>query len=178
MSRIAFTPALRYARTAIRSAVAAALAVAVNSHAATAGSATGSLAVTAAISSNCTVGVSTMPFGSYDPIVANKTTALSATGSITVTCNISTPATITLNTGLYSGFAVGTTRAMKDGVSDYLSYELYTSAARTTVWNTTNSVAYNGTGSASSVSVYGTIPAAQVKPAASYADTVGITISF
>jgi spore coat protein U-like protein len=143
-----------------------------------AGSVTGSLAVTASISSNCTVNASTMPFGAYDPIVANKTIALNATGAISITCNISTPATVTLNAGLYGAFATGTTRAMKDGAADYLSYELYTSAARTTVWNASNSVGYVGTGSASPLSVYGQILAAQTKPAASYSDSVGITVSF
>lgn len=145
---------------------------------ASAGSATGSLAVTASITSNCTVNVSSMPFGAYDPIVANKVAALSVTGSLSLTCNISTPATVSLGNGLYSAFATGTTRAMKDGATDYLSYELYTTNTRTTVWNSINTVPYVGTGSASLLSVYGRIPAAQVKPAAAYADTVAITVAF
>jgi spore coat protein U-like protein len=127
-----------------------------------AGSNTGNLNVSASIAGNCIVNTGTM-----------------ATGSISVTCTQNAPVTIALNTGLNPTHASGTTRAMANSTY-YLSYELYTSSARTTVWNTSNTVSATGTGSAQTVSVYGTIPAGQgsAQPAGSYTDTVGITLTF
>jgi spore coat protein U-like protein len=139
---------------------------------------TGTLAVTATVSTNCLFNTSTMAFGTYDPIVTNKTSPLRVTGDVNITCNPGTTATISLGTGLYSAFASGTTRALKDSASDYVSYDLYTSSAYTTVWNTTNTVNATGTGSAQSVSVYGDVPAAQGKPTGSYSDTVAVTVTF
>jgi spore coat protein U-like protein len=145
-----------------------------------AGTASGSLAVSASIANNCTVGTSTMAFGAYDPVGTNASTALTATGTVALTCIKNDSTTITLGLGNNSTHASGTTRAMTDGASDYLSYELYTSSARSTVWNTTNTVAYTGTGTSGTVSVYGTIPAGQgvAQPAGSYTDSVAITVTF
>jgi spore coat protein U-like protein len=161
-------------------AIAFALALVVLPFTAQAGTATGSLAVSASIANNCTVGVSTMSFGAYDPVFTNLSTALTATGSIALTCTKNDATTIALDTGLNPTHASGTTRAMKDGATDYLSYELYTTAARSTVWSATNTVPFAGTGTAGSASVYGTIPAGQgaSQPSGSYTDTVGITVTF
>lgn len=142
-----------------------------------ASTATTSASVSINVTSKCSFGTSTLAFGTYDPIVTNKTTALLATGTISVTCNSGVAATISLDNGQNSTHAVGTTRAMAGG-GGYLSYEVYTSSARSTVWNTTNTVPYTGTGSASTVSVYGTIPAGEAGATASYSDTVGITVSY
>jgi spore coat protein U-like protein len=142
-----------------------------------AGTASGNMAVSLSISNNCAIGTSTMAFGGYDPIVTNKTTALTATGSITITCNQNTVGTVALNNGLYSANASGTTRAMASG-TNYLSYELYTTSARSVVWSSTNTVSDTGTGSAQTLSVYGTIPAGQNKAIGSYSDTVTVTVTF
>jgi spore coat protein U-like protein len=138
---------------------------------------TGTAAVTFNVTAKCSFGTSTLAFGAYDPIVANKTTALTATGSISINCNSGVAATVSLDSGLNAAHASGTTRALSGG-GGYLSYEIYTTAARTTVWNTTNTVPYTGTGSSGTISVYGTIPAAESGATASYSDTVGITVSY
>lgn len=138
---------------------------------------TTSASVQITVTAKCSFGSSTLAFGGYDPIVANKTTALQVTGTISITCNSGVAGTVSLNNGLNSGNAVGTTRAMA-GPGGYLSYELYTSAARTTVWNSTNTVPYTGTGSAGTISVYGMIPAGESGATGSYSDTVGITVSY
>lgn len=144
----------------------------------TAGTALNSIPVSITVTAKCSFGTSTMAFGGYDAIVANKVTARNVTGSIGINCNNGVAGTVSLDAGQNSVHAVGTTRAMAGG-GGYLSYELYTSNARTVVWNATNTVPYTGTGSMGSISVYGTIPAGQTTaPAASYSDTVGITVSY
>jgi spore coat protein U-like protein len=148
-----------------------------------AGTTTGSLSVSATIANNCNFGTSTMPFGAYDPVVTNASTALTVTGSVNLTCTKSDSITLTANAGQNGGHASGTcataacTRAMISG-SNYLSYELYTSNADSTVWNSSNGISATATGSSQTVSIYGYIPAASVQPAGSYADTVTVTATF
>jgi len=149
-----------------------------------AGTTTGSLGVSTTIANNCTFGTSTMPFGTYDPVGANRTTALTVTGSVAIDCTKNDSVTLTANTGLNSVSATGScatatcTRAMKSG-SFVLSYDLYTSAADTTVWNASNTIPATGSGSAQTVSVYGYIPAGTASAAAgSYTDTVTVTATF
>lgn len=169
----------RFAAVASAVVLAATLAT-FNPSVALAGTATGSLNVSASIANNCTVGASTMAFGAYDPIFAQLSSPLTVTGTLNLACTKNDSTTISLDTGLNGTHAVGTTRAMKDGATDYLSYELYTTSARTTVWNGTNTVAYTGAGTSGAVSVYGSIPAGQsaAQPAGTYTDTVGISVVF
>ena len=154
--------------------------------AASAGSATGTLSVSASVSQNCTIAAASLGFGSYDPIVANVSAALNASQSLTFTCTKgSTPVYVTANTGSNgnSGGACSTTRSMKSG-SNVLCYELYTDSNHTNVWNTTN----NGTNDyqptfasshTATATVYGQIPGAQdATVGASYTDSVTMTINF
>jgi spore coat protein U-like protein len=141
---------------------------------------TASIAVSASVANNCSLGAGTMAFGAYDPVVTNLSAALNATGSFTIACtNGDTNVSMTLGTGSNSSHASGTTRAMASG-SNYLSYEIYTTTARSTVWNTANTLTYTPTvNTATTVNFYGQIPANQNVPAAaSYADTLTITASF
>lgn len=148
-----------------------------------AGTSTGTLSVTASVSQNCLINSPTLAFGSYDPIVTNATTALTASATATFTCTEGASAVyVTANTGGNTGHATGTTRAMAGG-SGYLSYELYTDSGHTLVWNTTNSGGHTYTPSFASsqtanATVYGSIPAGQNVPVASYSDSVTMTINF
>lgn len=148
-----------------------------------AGTTTGSLAVSATISNNCSFGTSTMAFGAYDPVVTNASTALTVTGTVNLTCTKSDSITLTANAGLNGANASGTcavttcTRAMNNS-TNYLSYDLYTTAGRTTIWNAANNIPATATGASQAVSIYGYVPAAVVAPAGSYADTVTVTATF
>jgi spore coat protein U-like protein len=149
-----------------------------------AGTTTGTLAVSATIANNCKFGTSTMAFGAYDPVNTNASTPLTATGSVGITCTSGDAVTLTANAGGNGTHASGAcatatcTRAMFDGGTHYLSYDLYTTSGNTTVWNGTNSVAATGTGAAQTVNVYGYIPAAVADPAGSYTDSVTMTATF
>jgi spore coat protein U-like protein len=149
--------------------------------AAAAGSTTATLTVNGSISNNCTLTNGTIAFGNYDPVVANATSPLQASGTFTIACTKGDAVTISLNAGTNGANApAGVTRAMASG-ANYLGYELYTTGARSTVWNaSTGTVAYN---SASRLpitqTIYAQVPAGQDLPAsASYSDTVTITASF
>jgi spore coat protein U-like protein len=144
-----------------------------------AGTATANLAISATVPTNCTITGGTVAFGAYDPLVTNATTELDGTGTFTMSCTKGTAATVSLGLG---SNASGSTRNMKitPTGTDLLTYELYTSSARTTVWNATNTMAYTSTSKATvnTMTVYGKVLPGQDVSAGSYADTVVATITF
>ena len=148
------------------------------SHAATS---TANLAVSATVAANCTISAGSVAFGAYDPIVANASAAKNASGSVTTTCTNGSAAYITLSQGLNpsSGSTdAAPVRQMVSG-SNALKYYLYSDTS-STVWGNTGASGKGDTGSgtASALTVYGSIPAAQNVPTGTYADTVVATVTF
>jgi spore coat protein U-like protein len=145
----------------------------------TAATATANLGVTATVTNNCTISTVALAFGSYDPVVANASTNLDGTGTVVVACTKGATATIGLgNGGNFSGGA----RRMTDGATNFLSYEVFHEAARTTVW-TNSGAGLLSTGVAPSkaarnFTVYGRVASNQDVPAGSYNDTVVATVNF
>jgi len=131
----------------------------------------GSLAAPAA-AAVCTVTPQAVSFGSYDPLGA---TNLDGAGNINVTCDVSTPFTVARSAGNSGTF---TERRMTSGVNQ-LGYNLYSDAARTTVWGDgVGAGSVSGSGTNVDMSVYGRIPALQNIPAGSYADTITVTVTY
>ena len=174
-------------KTITRLALAAILAAfAVPALAAPNGTTTGNMTVTATVAPKCL-------FISAAPLNFTTTYDASAkvTGSTSFTfyCTKSTAWYVNLNTGANAANAVGTTRAMANGTTDYLSYELYTDAGDTNVWSptaTSGATVASGTGTggtgagltANSVNVYGAIPAGEYVTPGSYTDTVLVTVNY
>ena len=151
---------------------------------------TGTLEVTASVVQKCNVSAPTLAFGNYDPVTVNAGAPLNGTTLAKFECTRgSTGVYVTANTGQNGPHATGTcavakcTRAMSDGVGNYLSYDLYTDAARTNVWNTTNTDGHVyrpvfTSGRIQSATVYGQIPAAEDVPGGNYTDSVEMVINF
>jgi spore coat protein U-like protein len=143
-----------------------------------AATATANLGVTATVTNNCTISTVALAFGSYDPVVANASANLDGSGTVVVACTKGATATIGLgNGGNYSGG-----RRMGDGSSNFLTYELYHEAARTTVWTNAGGGLLS-TGAAPSktarnFTVYGRVVSNQDVPAGNYSDTVVATVNF
>jgi spore coat protein U-like protein len=146
-----------------------------------AGTATGTLSVTATVTDTCTVGTGSnlLNFGAYTGALNN------ANGSFQVTCTDEDSYTTALNIGVGTG-ASFTNRVMTQPTAPAgtLNYNIYTTAARNTVWGdgtaSTATVVGTGTGLLQTVTVYGQIPAGQaatVTPG-NYSDTVTITVTF
>ena len=95
------------------------------------------VSVTANVASNCVMTAGSVAFGAYDPLVTHAATNLDQTGSVSVACVKGTSPT--------SDWATAATtrgdRRMTNG-TDFLNYQLYTTAGRTTIWDTTNRVSY------------------------------------
>lgn len=146
---------------------------------------TSNLTVSATINNVCAISTaSSVAFGVYDPVTANATTALqTASGSLSVTCTSgATEPVITLGVGSNPNGAGSAAAPQRQMVSagNLLAYYLYQENTYTTVWGNTagSGYAYTGTGTASTITVYGSIPAGQNVPAGSYADTVVATVTY
>lgn len=145
--------------------------------AALAATATNTFNVTMTITSQCTVtSPTTLAFGSAGILSA----ATDATSTFNVTCTNTTPYTVGLNTGLN---ASGAQRRMLGGGtnSEYINYDLYQDAGRTTAWGNAVGSWQSGTGNgaAQSFTVYGRVPAQTTpSPGANYTDTVTITVTY
>lgn len=143
---------------------------------------TANLEVSATVAANCTITTEALDFGSYDPIVTNKSTPLSGSGSVKVTCTNGSPVTITLGQG--SNADSGSTdaapaRRMTNGTA-FLSYALFSDSGLATVWGNTEGTGVDdeGTGVEETLTVYGEVAANQNVPTGNYADTVLATVTF
>ena len=134
-------------------------------------------AARAAIS--CTAAASGVSFGIYTPLQAS---ALQANGTISISCTgvLYDVATVSLSPGMSGNYA---TRTLTSGAA-VLDYNLYTSAADSTVWG-------NGSGSSSTVqaviwffaptttlTVYGAVGSGQDPAPGTYTDTITVSVSY
>jgi spore coat protein U-like protein len=140
--------------------------------------ASSTLSVNATVTANCTVSTNSLSFGNVNTISGAN---FDQSGGINVLCTNGTPweASAGLGAGTGASFA---SRVMTSGVNT-LSYNLYTDAARSTVWGdgtgTTAELAGTGSGSLQTVTVYGRVGSGQSSvPAGVYADTVSVTVSY
>ena len=123
-----------------------------------------------------------MAFGTYDGVVANASNALEATATVISTCTSGAEALITMNAGASagSGSADAPVRRMTAGPGKYLDYQIYSDVSGETVWGNTalTGVALTGTGASQTLTVYGSIPSAQMVPQGDYSDQISITITY
>lgn len=145
------------------------------SHAATD---TATFNVTASIVDACDVQASDVAFGAYSP---SASTALDSTGAVSVYCTVGTNYALALNVGTGGGTYVS--RRMTSG-SNQLTYNLYTTAARSTVWGdgsaSTGTISGTGTGllTAATHTIYGRMGISQDSPPGAYSSTITVTLNF
>jgi spore coat protein U-like protein len=148
--------------------------------AAQAQTATATLTVNASVARNCTIAAATLAFGAYDPIVANAAANLDGSVTYNIACTRGGAGTVWIGMNLGAN-PTGSTRRMLAGPTEYLNYELFSDATRTTVWANTQAtglvVVPNGR-TPVPVTVYGRVPAAQDAAVGSYTDSVTMTINF
>lgn len=122
----------------------------------------------------CTVTATPVAFGAYPPFSASPT---NSTGTLMLHCAPAADVVIALSTGGSGSYA---SRRMGNG-GFHLNYQLYSNAARTTVWGDgtagTVTVSERVTGNHSNT-IYGRIPALQGVPPGSYVDTITVTVTY
>jgi spore coat protein U-like protein len=136
-----------------------------------------------ALLATCNVSATAINFGTYNPLSG---TPDGATGTATVTCSglvgLLVSWTVTLSTGSSGSFSP---RLLNSG-GNSLSYNLYTTAAHSTVWGdgSGSTGVMNGSttlivGSNSvNYTVYGVVPASQDRAPGTYMDTVIVTVTY
>ena len=120
-----------------------------------------------------TTAPTTLDFGTQGPLVAN----VDQTATITVTCTTNAPYNVGLDAG---GGASINARRMINGTNT-VGYQLYRDTGRTTVWGNTvgtDTAAGTGNGTAQALTVYGRVPPQTTPPAATYSDSVTVTVSY
>jgi spore coat protein U-like protein len=137
-------------------------------------SVTQNLFATANNAATCSVAGTTLSFGSVSFLTSN----VDANTSISVTCTNGTAWSVSLNGGQNGGTSA-TDRRMKNA-SNYVTYGLFTDPGRSQGFYGTSggAVAGTGNGSAQAVPVYGRVAPQTTPPAATYSDTVVITVTF
>lgn len=141
--------------------------------------------ITSAQGQTCTTTSTGIAFGSYN---TTQAAATDGAGSVSIRCtallSLSLSYTVDLSAGASGTYA---TRRMTRGPS-ILNYNLYTTAARTTIWGNgtggTGRISVNGiiitilTPHAATYPVYGRIPARQNVPVGGYLDNIVATVTY
>jgi spore coat protein U-like protein len=121
----------------------------------------------------CTVTTTSVAFNPYDVF---NTLNNDITGTLTVRCNPGQAYALSLSTGS------GTYASRKLVNGPYLlSYNLYTDAARTTIWGdgTAGTSTVSGNAKNATHTVYGRIPARQnARMGSGYTDTIVVTVTY
>jgi len=142
-----------------------------------AASAPANLNVSLTINTSCTINNATLTF---PPQSGSLTSTVDASATITLNCTNGTPYAIWFDQGInVSGFQ----RRLRTGSSNYLNYNIYREASRTTVLGpasggVNNTIAGIGTGAAKTETVYGRVPAQAIPTAGTYVDLVKMTVQY
>lgn len=139
------------------------------------------LSARAASAQSCTVGTSSVAFGSYDPFVSSP---VDSTGQVDVACTDQTAYTVALDAGAYSGGSYSPRKMKHFTLTTWLSYLLYRDAARSELWGDGQSGTYTvsgvgaGLGQPNHHTVYGRLPAMQNVHVGQYGDTITVTVTY
>ncbi len=135
--------------------------------------------ITATVPAECTVSTTPVVFGNYEPVGAHATTALDSTGTIQVFCTRGTNVTVSLGAGLSPAAPA---RRMQGPAGALLTYNLFTTAARTIIWNTASVQSGASTSRLLPISggmnVFGRVFAGQDPAVGAYNDTVQATVNY
>jgi len=137
---------------------------------------TANLGVTLTVGATCTLVGGTIAFGNASVL----TSPIPANGTLTVNCSNTTPFTVGLDQGLHGG-SVTTRQMLSPTTAALVNYSLTQDAGHATNWGNSVGawVAGTGAGVVQTITVYGLVAGqATPAPAADYADTVTITLTY
>lgn len=163
------------------------LALASQAHAASVtGTINASLTLTAACQVNGSAGVSglnfgALNFGTQDALFGAATAQVLGTGggAMSVLCSAGTVPAIRVGAGSHDGLSTGGTRALADGVGNFVPYDFYTDAGLTQPLAIDGVITLpTSTGVAQTVNLYGQAVGKPGLPAGVYSDTVAVELSF
>ena len=150
---------------------------------------TSDMAVTASINASCTMNVTDLDFGAYDPVVANTTSGLTGSATVSATCTSGATGVVTMDGGRHLTYCMLTKcyrRMANAGETSFLRYNIYTNESYSWafVWtdnpNDVNTVGHvTGSGISQELTVYGEVHKNQTNASAgSYTDRINVTLRF
>lgn len=135
---------------------------------------TGRLTVDALVANSCTIGDATLDFGTY----SSGAGAMKAT-TATVNCTLAAPYSLTMDQGQNVSTSTPPSNRMKAIVGTQSYYIPYTAAFTSgTLVSGVSTLSGVGTGIGVPVAINGAAPAGANVPAASYTDSVTMTVMF
>lgn len=120
-------------------------------------------------------------FGTADSLFTTATGQVlgGGGGALSILCSAGTTPTVKVRAGAHDGLSPGGTRALYDGVANYVPYDLYTDAGHSQL------LAIDGvinlaasTGVAQTVNIYGQAVGKAGLPAGTYTDTISVELTF
>ncbi|MHA7117035.1 Csu type fimbrial protein [Pseudomonas promysalinigenes] len=150
------------------------------------GTISSTLTLTAACQVNGSTGTTglnfgTLNFGTADALFSTVNGQVLGGGgaAMSILCSAGTVPVIKVRAGAHDGQSTGGTRALADGAGNYVPYDFYTDAGRTTLLAIDGTIALpTSTGVAQTVNLYGQARGKAGLPAGTYTDTVAVELSF
>jgi len=147
------------------------------------------MAVTVNVNASCTMGVTSLDFGTYDPFGAHATQDLRASATVSTTCTPGATGVVTMSPGDHRFYCVINDclrRLANAEATSFLSYNIYThdNYYFSRIWNhdvgEMSSVArVVGSGVSQNLTVYGEIPKNQTNASAgSHTDTISVALTY
>ncbi|QXX98696.1 spore coat protein U domain-containing protein [Serratia marcescens] len=145
---------------------------------------TATVGVSATLVKSCVAGTTsggntsfgTLNFGTvYFLNTAVQVTGQANAGALQINCNNGTSYTVLLSGGQSGNTAA---RYLQSAAGARVNYNLYTSAAYTTIWDNVTGVSQTATGQSIWLPVYGMIPVQTTPATGTYTDTVQVTINW
>jgi len=100
-------------------------------------------------------------------------------GAMSILCSAGTVPAIRVRAGSHDGQSPGGTRALADGIGNFVPYDFYTDAGHTQLLNIGDTITLpTSTGVAQTVNLYGLARGKAGLPAGTYTDTVAVELSF
>ncbi len=132
----------------------------------------GTFSVSAVVVNQCSVSATNINFGSASLL----TSALSASAQVSVTCNSSIPLTVALDNG---ATGTGPTNRLMTAGANKIQYGIYKDSAHSQPWGNTVGVnTASATGPSATLTGFGQVPTQSAPVPGSYADLVGVTVTY
>lgn len=133
--------------------------------------------VTTTVTADCSITVTDLSFGQYDPLGQNGSRELNAAAGVSMVCTRAARANIVIDAGRSP---IGSSRGLASG-GQRVAYQIYRDADRTQVWGTgAEGLQFVSAGvqSPKQFVVYARIPPGQEVPSGTYSDVVTATVDF
>ncbi|QJP96388.1 Csu type fimbrial protein [Pseudomonas fluorescens] len=120
-------------------------------------------------------------FGTADSLFTTATGQVlgGGGGALSILCSAGTTPTVKVRAGAHDGQSPGGSRALYDGVANYVPYDLYTDAGHSQLLAIDGVISLAAsTGVAQTVNIYGQAVGKAGLPAGTYTDTIAVELTF